>query len=79
MKRNFNITMQLQHIAIMAYFIVGFVLSYYWFARDYEDEYEKSIDDGEPVEKGMVSFLLLLMTVFWPIVLVKNLIKHKTL
>lgn len=79
MRRNFNITMQLQYIAIMAYFIVGFVLSYYWFARDYEEEYKKSIEDGESVEKGMVSFLLLLMTVFWPIVLVKNLIRHKTL
>lgn len=71
--------MQLQHIAIMVYFIIGFVLSSYWFTRDYEEEYKKSIEDGESVEKGMVSFLLLLMTVFWPIVLVKNLIKHKTL
>jgi hypothetical protein len=71
--------MQIQYIAIMVYLLVGFVLSYYWFIRDYEKEYKKSIEDGEAEEKGMFSLVMLLMTVLWPFILTKNLIIHKTL
>jgi hypothetical protein len=55
------------------------VLSFYWFKRDYEEEYEKVDEGDEPIEKGMAGLLLLAFTIFWPFVLIKNLIKHKTL
>lgn len=71
--------MEIQYAAIVAYLLVGIMLSYYWFVRDYEKEYKKSIEDGEAEEKGMFSLVMLLMTVLWPFILIKNLIIHKTL
>lgn len=71
--------MEIQHVAIIVYLFIGLILTYYWFTRDYEKEYEESIEKGEEVEKGMVNLLMLMMTAFWPIILIKNLIKRKTL
>jgi CHASE3 domain sensor protein len=71
--------MDIQGIAVIVYLFVGVVLTYYWFTRDYEKDYEKSIEKGEEVEKGMANLLMLMMTAFWPIILIKNLIKRKTL
>lgn len=71
--------MEIQYAAIVAYLLVGIMLSYYWFVRDYEKEYEKSIEDGETEERGMFSLVMLLMTVLWPFILIKKLIIHKTL
>ena len=71
--------MEIQYAAIVAYLLVGIMLSYYWFVRDYEKEYKKSIENGEAEEKGMFSLVMLLMTVLWPFILIKNLIIHKTL
>ena len=71
--------MEIQYAAIVAYLLVGIMLSYYWFVRDYEKEYKKSIEDGEAEEKGMFSLVMLLMTVLWPFILIKNLLIHKTL
>jgi hypothetical protein len=71
--------MEIQYAAIVAYLLVGIMLSYYWFVRDYEKEYKKSIEDGETEERGMFSLVMLLMTVLWPFILIKNLIIHKTL
>ena len=71
--------MEIQYAAIVAYLLVGIMLSYYWFVRDYEKEYKKSIEDGETEERGMFSLVMLLMTVLWTFMLIKNLIIHKTL
>jgi len=71
--------MEIQYAAIVAYLLVGIMLSYYWFVRDYEKEYKKSIEDGEAEEKGMFSLVMLLMTVLWPFILIRNLIIHRTL
>ena len=71
--------MGIEALLVVSYCVIGFALSFYWFKRDYEEEYEKVDEGDEPIEKGMAGLLLLAFIIFWPIVLIKNLIKHKTL
>ena len=71
--------MGIEFIVTCLYSLVGLALSMYWFTKYYEKKCKKSLEDGEPREKGMVSFILLLMTILWPIVIVKNIILHRTL
>ena len=52
------------------------LLAIYWFKRDYYREY-KELAKNKDVEKGMAELLMLIMCLFWPIVMVKNLIKYK--
>ena len=52
------------------------LLAIYWFKRDYSKEYHELAKNKE-VEKGMAELLMLIMCLFWPIVMVKNLIKYK--
>ena len=52
------------------------LLAIYWFKRDYSKEYNELTKNKE-VEKGMAELLMFIMCLFWPIVLVKNLIKYK--
>jgi len=71
--------MGIEALLVVSYCVIGFVLSFYWFKRDYEEEYERADENDEPIERGMVGLLLLGFIAFWPFVLIKNLIKHKTL
>ena len=52
------------------------LLAIYWFKRDYSKEYNELAKNND-VEKGMAELLMLVMCLFWPIVMVKNLIKYK--
>ena len=63
-------------IGTMIYLVVGILLAIYWFKRDYSKEYNELAENKE-VEKGMAELLMLIMCLFWPIVMVKNLIKYK--
>ena len=69
----------IEYVATYLYSLVGLALAMYWFTKYYERDYKKSIEDEEPKEKGMVSFILLVMTILWPIIVIKNIILHKTL
>ena len=71
--------MGIEFIVTCLYSLVGLTLSMYWFTKYYEKDCNKIIEDGEPRETGMVSFILLLMTILWHIVIVKNIILHRTL
>ena len=62
----------------MAYLIVGFLLCFYWFDRDYSKEY-KELEDSEEEDKGGMNIILLVLAVFWPIVVIKNIIKYRKL
>lgn len=63
-------------IGIIVYFVLGLVLAFYWYERDYSKKYEE-LEKEEGVEKGMVNIFLLFLWVFWPINMIKNLIKYK--
>jgi H+/gluconate symporter-like permease len=63
-------------IGTMIYLVVGVLLAIYWFKRDYSKEY-KELAKNKEVEKGMAELLMVIMCLFWPIVMVKNLIKYK--
>lgn len=47
-----------------------------WFKKEFQEEYKLLSENGE-VETGMVSLLLLFMTIFWPMKLVYNLIRYR--
>jgi hypothetical protein len=70
--------MSITEILTSTYFIAGMILAFYWFSRDYSREYRKDIENGN-VEKGMVSIFLLCLVVLWPVNLIKNLVKRKTI
>ncbi len=59
---------------MIAYFVIGLVLTFYWFDRDYSAQIKELHDSGEE-DKGGVSIVLLGLVLFWPIKLVMNLIK----
>ena len=60
-------------ICIFIYILIGlFVMNNYW-KKNHEKEY-KDLKEKREVEDGMVILYMLGITIFWPIVLVKNLI-----
>ena len=59
---------------VCVYFVIGVVLSYYWFKKDYSKDYEEAVKE-DMAEKGAVGILLLLMCVFWPVKLTSRLYK----
>lgn len=63
-------------IGIIVYFVLGLVLAFYWYERDYSKKYEE-LEQGEGVENGMVNIFLLFLWAFWPINMIKNIIKYK--
>jgi uncharacterized membrane protein YphA (DoxX/SURF4 family) len=63
-------------ILVVVYFIVGVILALYWFKTDYAESYKSSVENGTE-EKGMTCIFLLLLIIFWPIKLVRNLIKKR--
>lgn len=67
--------MELSGIISVIYFIIGFALSIYWFNKDYAKSYNAAVAEGD-VEKGMSSIFLVVLMLFWPIKLVKNIIKR---
>ena len=68
--------MDINSIISISYLVMGFILSIYWFNKDYADSYNAAIVDGN-VEKGMSSMTMLGLMIFWPFVFVRNLIKKK--
>ena len=66
--------MGIGEFSIATYIIVGIFLSFYWYNKEYADDYKSMVEDGVEVEKGMVSILLLCLAIFWPFKLIKNLI-----
>ena len=63
-------------IGIIVYFVLGLILTLYWYERDYGKKY-KELEQKEGVEKGMANIFLLFLWAFWPINMIKNLIKYK--
>ena len=56
--------------------VVGMYLANMWFKKEFGEEYKTLSENGE-VEAGMVSLLLLFMTIFWPLKLVYNLVRYR--
>lgn len=63
-------------IVVITYFVIGLVLVFYWYERDYHKEYVE-LNEKEEVEKGMVNMFLLFLWILWPINMIKNIVKHK--
>ena len=68
--------MRLDIVCLIVYMVVGTYLANRWFKKEHEKEYKLLSENGE-VETGMVSLLLLFMTIFWPLKLVYNLIRYR--
>lgn len=68
--------MEISTIIGVSYFVIGFVLAFYWFAKDYKKEYDELVDNDIP-DRGVTSLFLLGLWLFWPIYLIKNIVKYK--
>lgn len=68
--------MDISGIISVSYFIIGFILSIYWFNKEYAESYNEAVANKN-IEKGMSSISMLGFMLFWPIKLVKNIIKKK--
>lgn len=66
--------MDINSIISISYLAIGFILAIYWFYQDYTELYNQVVIEGKE-EKGMTSIFLVLLMVFWPIKLIKNIIK----
>jgi len=64
-------------IKTILYLLIGVCLSCYWWDKTYKKAYNEAKESKEGAEEGMASILLILMTIFWPILLVRNLYKYK--
>ena len=70
--------MFIEMLTVTIYFVIGIALVSYWYNHEYAKDYEKMIEE-DPHEKGVGDTFLLFICAFWPIKLVKNLIKTKKL
>jgi len=52
----------------LIYYIIGIILTIYWFAKKYRHEIDKN-------DNPILSFLLLCCIIFWPIKIICNLLK----
>ncbi len=68
--------MDISSIVTISYFVIGFILAFYWFNHDYAESYNEAVE-SDMEEAGMTSIFLLVLTFFWPIKLIKNLIKKR--
>lgn len=65
------------YLFLAIYFIFGLLLTIYWWNKDYKKSYNEAKKSEEGVEENMVSILLIILTFFWPIVLIYKLWKRK--
>lgn len=62
-------------VGLILYIVVGFMCSINWFKEDYEEEYQKALQDGSEDAKSMSSIVMLFMVLCWPIIFVYKSIK----
>lgn len=53
---------------VIGYFIIGMILTVYWWFTDYKADYDEAVKTGE-CEKPMVILHWLFTTYIWPVVL----------
>ena len=58
---------------VLIYILIGFFVMNYDWKKNHEKEYEE-LKRKKEADKGMAMIYMLCITIFWPIVLVKNLI-----
>jgi hypothetical protein len=63
---------------IIVYFVIGILLMFYWWDKHYEKIYNEAKESEEGVDESMSVIFLTILTVFWPIVLIRKLIKRYT-
>ena len=61
---------------VYIYILIGLAVSLYIWKRDYEEEYEEVKRNEGNVEDSMAIILLLIITMFWPIVIIYKTVKH---
>lgn len=62
------------NIMLPLYFIIGLFVTKYDWDKNYKKDYDELKAIGE-VEDGIVAMHMLLTTIFWPLVLIKNIMK----
>jgi hypothetical protein len=54
-------------LGLIIYFVIGMILSIWWWEKEYK------VEDEDELEKSTVCLFLLFLTFFWPVKLIKNL------
>jgi hypothetical protein len=67
--------MSIGMISMGIYLVIGFMCAYHWYEEDYKSEYDRLVEEGEEVEKGMATLLLQAMVVFWLPILIYKFVK----
>lgn len=60
--------------AVVIYIIVGLCLAFYWYNKEYKNDYDKMKAQGIDPEDGILNILMCYMVIFWPTKLFFNLI-----
>lgn len=63
-------------IVSSVYACIGFLLAVYWFETQYSKEYFEKVSECD-TESGMISLILLMYAVIWPVKLIKDFVKKK--
>lgn len=62
-------------ITMLIYIIIGLFVANYYFDKWYGEEYYLAKIKGE-IEPGMLNIQLLFMTIFWPLLIIKDIIDN---
>lgn len=68
--------MEISIIGVIIYLVIGLILTFYWLNKDYKKEFDELVSYEVP-DRGVMNCLLILMCVFWPIYIIKNIILYK--
>ena len=66
----------MENFILIAYFIVGLLLTFYWWDKQYEAAYKKAKESEEGADESMSVLFLAFLAIFWPIVLIYKMIKR---
>ena len=59
-------------IHVFIYIIIGIILAFYFWNKEYVNDYREAKRTGE-IEHGMVCIYLVVVTIFWPLKIIWNL------
>ena len=66
----------METVIMIAYMVIGLLLTLYWWDKQYEAAYIKAKESEEGADEPMSVLFLAFLAIFWPIVLVYKAIKR---
>lgn len=64
-------------IVSIIYLVIGILLTFYWYKKEYEPQYNAIKEQDIDPEDGMLNILLCMLVIFWPVKFITNLIMLK--